>query len=150
MKLNLQYTTAAQKEHIIGAASIKDGHEAIRKGWVHIGEGLYKTAYRKSNIVLKLNNGTDPDHMLNEIEFYRRTPKYYKQFLASVYGGDGRRIIQKFVKSKPTIYTDQECDRIYYIGGIINMEDYDDDWNVCITKDNKIQFYDFAGHYQGI
>jgi hypothetical protein len=148
MKLHLQYTSCLDKEHIKEAAKLKDDNDAKLKGWEHVGNGVFKRTYRKGNIVVKFNNQADNKmHMLKEILLYREAPKKYKKHLARIFGGDGTKIIQRFLDyDKKRSYSKEECNEIRKIGDTLGIGDYFAGTNVVKTRKGVIVFYDFSGH----
>lgn len=152
MKLYLQYTSWREKQIIREAASLNSTKEAEQKGWVFIGAGVFKYTYKKENIVIKFDKRTSdiPNHMLNELKFYKNTPRKYKKYLARIFGADKSRIIQRFVEPDPNrrYYTDEEQIKVNKIGSDINMWDYYAGANVIIDKNGDIVFYDFGGQRQ--
>ena len=146
MKSNLQYTSKLDKKYIKEASKLKSNLEAKDKGWKYIGKGAYKDTYKKGNIVVKFNRSLDNNkHMLNEIKFYKKTKKTYKKYLARIFGGDGEKIVQKFVPyNKNRKYSDNEQDKMYRLASKVGVRDVYPGQNM-VKVENKIIFYDFAG-----
>lgn len=148
MKLSLQYTSEVDKEFIKEAAKLKNTEDAENAGWVFIGSGVYKSSYKKGNIVVKFDRHCHAyeNHMLNEIKLYQNTTKSYKKYLARIFGGDKNKIIQKLVDyDKEYKYSIKEKDRIYYLGQKLGISDFSAGANVVKARDKTIKFYDFAG-----
>jgi hypothetical protein len=149
MKLTLQYTNSIDKENIKEAVMLKDGEEAEKKGWKFLGSGVYKDAYLKGNIVVKFGKSLEyrPNHMLNEVNKYQKSDKNTKRYLARIFGGDNKKIIQKLVKlhKDPRLSPRQNATMVE-VARKLNIGDYAPGANVVKSVDNKIVFYDFAGH----
>ena len=149
MKLNLQYTSHLDKEHIKEAAKLKDGEDAMLNGWDHIGSGVFKKAYKKGNVVVKFNNQQPSHnmHMLREVVLYKDAHRKYKRHLARIFGGNGEKIIQKFLDyDKHCPFNKEDKDKMRKIGVALGISDYFPGTNVVKTKDNTVVFYDFSGH----
>lgn len=147
MKLYLQYTSHLDREHIKEAAKLKDAKDAVKKGWKSIGNGAYKTAYKKDNIVVKFNLHHDNMHMLKELILYRDVHRKYKKHLARIFGGNGRKIIQRFVEyDKDCKYTNKDHIKVEKIAQALGLFDCWAGHNAIKTKDNEIIIFDFSGH----
>jgi hypothetical protein len=147
IKVYLQYTSDKDKEYIREAAKLKDGDEAEKLGWVFIGSGCFKKAYQKGDIVVKFNSLDNNNmHMLKELILYKEANKKYKKHLARIFGGDGTRIIQRFVKVKNTYFSNKDNRKMVEIAKSLGIGDYCSGHNVVKDVNDMIVFYDFSGH----
>ncbi|MHA2280223.1 MAG: hypothetical protein ACXAC5_05080 [Promethearchaeota archaeon] len=148
MRLYLQYTSDIDKEHIKEASKLKNEEEAKSIGWNFIGSGCFKRAYKKGNVVVKFN-ATDGNnmHMLKELLLYKEANRKYKKHLARIFGGDGTRIIQRFVNfSKGYQFTEQDRKQMCEIASGLGIGDYCVGHNVVKNNNKQVIFYDFSGH----
>jgi len=147
MKLYLQYTSDIDKIHIREAAALENEHSAGKEGWEYIGAGCYKRAYKKGNVVVKFNaqDGNNM-HMLKEILLYKEAPRKYKKHMARVFGGNGTRIIQRFVEHNGEHFGEKDRQKMCKIADELGMGDFAAGHNVVKNKKKEIVFYDFSGH----
>ena len=148
MKLVFQYTSEEDKKYIKEAAKLENYDDAKEKGWNYMGCGVYKSAYRKGNIVVKFSLSADSNHLLNEVNFYRKAKRKHKEHLARIFGGDDKKIIQKLVKFNINHnYTKKEIKRMDKLSEELHIYDLAPGSNIVFSEEKKkLIFYDFAGH----
>lgn len=143
-----QHTSKNQRKLIKEALSFKTQKEAREKGWKLIGEGAFRKAYRKGNIVLKFTKrlpyGEDRDACVREAYFYFKVLRpYQRKNFARIYAWRNDRIIQKYYPQKKLWTIDDEI-KVERLINRFNLEDVAagndkyDSHNVTIYKGRPI------------
>jgi len=151
MQLTLQYTNNLDREYIKEAAKFKNEGEARVKKWKFAGDGLYKSTYKKGNIIVKFASGNNgARHLLDEIKCYKQTKRKYKKHLARIFGGDEKKIIQRFIPFNPNaLHTEKDIQEMRYLATKMGINDIapDNSRDGNATKLNgKVIFYDYGGY----
>ena len=144
IRLYLQSTTKTDKKYIKEAARIKYQNEALRKGWIKIGSGLNKVVYKKGQIVIKFAKRGKERYNQQEVDKYFSLTKYYRRYFARIFGGDDRKIIQRYIPIhiKPK-YTGREYMLFDMLSNKLRVWDVSLHHNISII-DGRPVIYDFG------
>lgn len=96
-----QHTSENQKRIIKEALGLNSQAEAIRKGWKLIGEGAFRKAYKKGNIVVKFvkksSYCSDRDACMREVYYYFKILKpHQRKNFARIYAWRRDRVVQQY------------------------------------------------------
>lgn len=142
MYLYLQHTSSLDKKYIREAAELKFQSDALRNGWIKIGSGKNKVVYKKGNVALKF--AKRGKSLTKEINKYFSIPRYYRKYLARIFGGNNNKIIQRYVpiniKSK---YSGREFMKFDIMTEKLRIWDVSLFHNVSIIEDKPV-IYDFG------
>lgn len=130
------------KQYLKEAIGLADCADARDNGWKYLGQGAFKAAFRKGNIVVKFSHfeKRDSEHMRDEIRVFKKLKQADKKYFARIFAYDSTKIIQAYVKG-PRVRGGKNIDKLYSIGEKYGLTDIDH--NAKMVNNIPI-FFDFG------
>lgn len=97
-RMFLQYSSNKDKKLILEALELKNHKDAILRGWVWLGTGVYRRTYKKGNIVVKFGRSNKCKAHIKELNYYLSVSKHHRKYLARIFAIAPRRIVQRYIK----------------------------------------------------
>jgi len=139
--MHLQYTGKREKQYIKEAFALEEPFYGahVGNGWRYLGQGAYKTVYKKGNVVVKFA----VDHEIwSEVSCYFTAHPYWRRNFARIYGFSRDRIVQKYIpKFKSTKQQRKEAaEYLLRVEAAMNIDDVYYGHNVRIHGNRAIIF----------
>jgi len=97
-------------------------------------------------VVVKFNRHERTDHMIKELKLYKKASKKYKKYLARVFGGDKKKIIQRYAHNSSNTYSEAERKKVKDLVAALKIPDCWAGRNMSKDENGVIKVYDFGGH----